>query len=83
MKTTVEIPDELLRKTKATAASRGETLREFINEALTKQLASTSRTTRRRTGWRSVFGLAEPKDVRRIDAVLEAEVGQVNPSEWR
>lgn len=83
MKTTVEIPDELLRKTKATAASRGETLREFINEALTTRLASTSRTARQRSGWRSVFGLAELKAVHRIDALLESEVEQVDPSEWR
>jgi metal-responsive CopG/Arc/MetJ family transcriptional regulator len=83
MKTTVEIPDELLRKTKATAASRGETLREFINEALTTRLASTSRTASQRSGWRSVFGLAEPKAVQRVDALLESEVEQVDPSEWR
>jgi len=42
VKTTIEIPDELLRKTKATAESRGETLREFITEALNARVASTS-----------------------------------------
>lgn len=83
MKTTVEIPDELLRKTKATAASRGETLREFINEALTTRLASTTRPALRQSGWRSVFGKAEPKVVQPIDALLDAELEKVDSSEWR
>jgi len=83
MKTTIEISDELFRKTKATAASRGETLREFISEALTIRLASTSRPVSTLSGWRSVFGLVDRKTVDRIDAVLDAEFEQVDPSECR
>jgi hypothetical protein len=83
VKTTIEIPDDLLRKTKATAASRGETLREFINEALTTRLASTAPPSSRQSGWRSVFGLAEPKAVQAIDALLDRELEKVDPSEWR
>ncbi|MDP9361325.1 MAG: hypothetical protein M3P29_07740 [Acidobacteriota bacterium] len=83
MKTTIEISDELFRKTKATAASRGETLREFISEALTIRLASTSRPVSTRSGWRSVFGLVDPKTVERIDTLLAAEFEQVDPSDWR
>src|SRR5205085_1329745 len=36
MKTTVEIPDPLFRKAKARAAERGQTLKEFMSEALQK-----------------------------------------------
>jgi hypothetical protein len=83
VKTTIEISDELFRKTKATAASRGETLREFVSEALTIRLASTSRSTSQRSGWRSVFGLADAKTVESIDALLAEEFERVDPSEWR
>jgi hypothetical protein len=83
MKTTIEIPDELFRKTKATAASRGESLREFITEALSTRLATTSLPAPQRSGWRSVFGLAEPRTVARIDTLLAAELEQVDSSEWR
>jgi len=83
VKTTIEIPDELFRKTKATAASRGETLREFINEALTTRIASTSAPIAAGSGWRSVFGLADPKATARVDAVIESEFEQVDPSDWR
>jgi hypothetical protein len=39
MKTTVEIPDPLFRKAKSKAAERGQTLKEFMAEALQEKLA--------------------------------------------
>jgi hypothetical protein len=38
MKTTVEIPDHLFRKAKSKAAERGQTLKEFMTEALKDKL---------------------------------------------
>lgn len=83
VKTTIEIPDELLRKTKATAESRGETLREFVTEALNARVASTSASASDPSGWRSVFGIADPEDVKLVDAVIAAELEQIDPSDWR
>jgi len=40
MKTTIEIPDPLLRKAKSRAAERGQTLKEFVAEALKQKLAA-------------------------------------------
>ncbi len=34
MKTTVELPDHLLRDAKATASARGQTLRAFVGDAI-------------------------------------------------
>jgi hypothetical protein len=34
MKTTLDLPDPLFRKAKATAAERGQSLKEFVTEAL-------------------------------------------------
>jgi len=39
MKTTIELPDDLFREAKATAARRGTALREFVREALVEKLA--------------------------------------------
>ncbi len=39
MKTTIEIPDPLFRKAKSRAAERGQTLKQFITEALQARLA--------------------------------------------
>jgi hypothetical protein len=42
MKTTLEIPDVLFRRAKSKAAERGQTLKEFVSEALQEKLASRS-----------------------------------------
>jgi hypothetical protein len=39
MKTTLEIPDTLFRQAKSKAAERGQTLKEFVSEALHEKLA--------------------------------------------
>ena len=42
MKTTIEIPDELFRRTKAKAALEGKSLKEFVAAALRERLARSS-----------------------------------------
>lgn len=44
VKTTVEIPDPLFRKAKATAAQRGQSLKQLITEALQEKLAANDAT---------------------------------------
>lgn len=41
MKTTLEIPDDLYRRTKATAALRGESLKDFVTEDRLQKLFAT------------------------------------------
>jgi len=83
VKTTIEIPDDLFRKTEASAESRGETLPEFITEALASRVASTSPLASDSSGWRSVFGIADPEAVKLVDDVIAAELEQVDPADWR
>ena len=40
MKTTIEIPDPLFRKAKSKAAEHGQTLKQFVTEALQQKLAA-------------------------------------------
>lgn len=40
MRTTIDLPDDLFKRTKIAAVKRGSTLREFISEALQAQLAA-------------------------------------------
>lgn len=57
MKTTLEIPDVLFRRTKSKAAERGQTLREFVTEALQEKLApKAGRARRRQPEWMAGFG---------------------------
>jgi hypothetical protein len=44
MKTTIDIPDALFRRAKSKAAESGQTLKEFVSEALRVKLARKTRT---------------------------------------
>lgn len=83
MKTTIELPDELLRRAKAAAAIQGESLKDLIREALEGRLASLPPPQSARSGWRSIFGLAEPESVEGVDRVVSAELEQIDLTEWR
>lgn len=82
MKTTLEIPDDLFKRTKATAALRGESLKDFVTEALQAHLERQTAGDSPR-GWRSVFGQARREDVERVDSIVAEEFEQVEPDEWR
>jgi hypothetical protein len=80
MKTTLEVPDAVFRKAKATAAERGTSLQAFVTEALQEKLAG--RATRRALQgppWMRGFGTLKTlaKDTARIQARIEREFERV------
>ena len=79
MKTTLEIPEPLFRKAKATAAERGVTLREFVNEALREKLSSDARTGTGEPAWMQFFGAGKQfaASIREIDRVVEEEFERI------
>lgn len=83
MKTTLEIPDSLLREAKAAAAARGEPLRQLVASALRRHLAAPEGGEPGDEGWRKVFGRARRDDVAQVDAAVEAELERVEPADWR
>ena len=84
MKTTLEIPDELFRATKAQAAHRGESLKKYVCDALQARLEQELASVRKQQpGWRRVFGRARSDEVREIDVLLEGEFDQVELDEWK
>lgn len=83
MKTTLELPDELYRQTKATAALRGESLKDFVADALKNHLERSASGGSAQRGWRAVFGKARQEDVDAVDAVVAAELEHIDPDEWK
>lgn len=83
MKTTIEIPDPLLRQAKATAAARGESLKQLLSTALRAHLSRPSGGGAGPEGWRRVFGRASRSQVDPVDAVVAAELERVDPADWR
>jgi hypothetical protein len=85
MKTTVEIPDPLFRRAKATAAERGQSLREFIAEALQEKLVQRGgKGVPAEPAWMAGFGKLRRLrgETERIQAVI-AEVFEVVEPEDR
>ena len=76
MKTTIDIPDPLFRKAKSRAAERGQTLREFVSEALEARLSGASQGGRPvGPSWMNGFGKLRRlrKETARIQAVIDDE----------
>jgi hypothetical protein len=85
MKTSLDIPEALLRKTKAAAALRGQTMKEFVAAALEEKLRRLEdrNASARPVGWRAVFGRARREHVRELDRIVREEFSRVEPQSWR
>jgi hypothetical protein len=82
MKTTLEIPDALFRRAKSVAAERGIPLRELVSEALADKLRAQGPDDK---PWLKTFGKLRGlrKETARINRIIEAEFGQIEPDDWR
>jgi hypothetical protein len=84
MKTTLEIPEALFRRVKSKAAERGQSLNDFVNEALHEKLAP-----RRSTGlrgdpeWMQGFGQLRRlhEETERIQARIDEAFEVVEPED--
>ncbi len=56
MKTTIDIPDPLFRKAKATAAERGQSLKDLVAEALRDKLGRDGQAPTGQPPWMEGFG---------------------------
>ena len=86
MKTTVELPDDLFRAAKATAAREGRSLREFFTEALQDKLSrSESGLPLPEPAWMKYFGTFgdSPAESARIQDAIDREFGTIDPLEDR
>jgi hypothetical protein len=78
VKTTLELPDDLLRRTKAEAAHEGRSMKDLVVEALEDRLRRKRGTL---AGWRAVFGRASPASVRNMARYL-ADFEVVRSEDW-
>jgi hypothetical protein len=85
MKTTVEIPDALFRKAKATAAERGVSLKDLFSTAVRDYLDRGSGGSKSEPAWKKAFGGLRHlhKENQRINRIIEEEFEQIDEDEWR
>jgi hypothetical protein len=83
MKTTLELPDGLLRMAKVTAAERGQSLKEFVTEALRDKLLAGRGS--RQPEWMQGFGKLKGlhKETVRIQSEIDLEFGAVGAKNRR
>lgn len=82
MKTTLEIPDDLFRAAKATAALRGVSLKQLVTETLRQSVKSGASGGRRGDPpWMKGFGALSglSAETRRIQALIDEEFEQIEP----
>jgi len=76
VKTTIEIPDPLFRRVKSRAAERGQSLREFVAEALQEKLSpNPSEAVAGDPPWMQGFG--KLRRLHRERAQVEARIDEV------
>jgi hypothetical protein len=77
MKTTLEIPDPIFRRAKATAAEHGIPLRQFVSEAVAEKLEAEA--TRRDKARLALAGKLRHlgKETARINSLIEKEFERI------
>ena len=86
MWTTLDLPDPLFRKAKATAAERGQSLKEFVTEALQDKLQRPAgRTAPGEPGWMQGFGKLKRlhKETVRVQSAVDEEFEVIEPEDRR
>jgi hypothetical protein len=81
VKTTVEIPDSLFREAKTAAASRGQSLKTFLTEALKEKLSGRRR--RQQADWPVLPPKLAKGEMSRIQAAIEGEFSRIDAEEWK
>jgi hypothetical protein len=83
VKTTLEVPDTVFRKVKATAAERGQSIKAFVTEALQEKLSRTARGGTDGPPWMRGFGALRTlgKETARIQDRIDREFEVVEPED--
>lgn len=86
MKTTLEIPDALFRRAKATAAERGQSLKELVTEAIQEKLSANAEVSgNSEPAWMEGFGKLRHlrQETKRVQARIDETFEVVEPEDRR
>ena len=83
MKTTVELPDELLRNTRQYAADRGKSFKDVLVQAL-GMLIYNGEPQISRPGWEALFGtFRDDKEMVKVREIIDTEFSRIDPEDWK
>ena len=83
VKTTLEVPESLFRRAKATAARQGRTLKQLVQEALSEKITRLDGAISQQKPWMVLAGQLKHlrSENRRIERVIEAEFENIEPED--
>lgn len=83
MKTTLEIPDNLLKEIKSVNSKNGVSMKEFIVHAIIDRLDRMKGS--REKPWMKAFGAFKDlgEENKKIMAEIDAEFGKIDPEDWK
>lgn len=84
MKTTIDLPDPLVRRSKIAAIEQGMSFRQYVAESLEHRLDGGAEGKGCKP-WLSAFGKLSHRreENRRIDRLIADEFGSVDPDGWK
>lgn len=84
MKTTMELPTSLLRKTKAAAAAKGQSMTAYVTSALEAKLTKEEAMEKDKP-WMEFAGLMKdhPDESKKIMQTIDEECGKIRMEDWR
>jgi plasmid stability protein len=83
MKTTLELPDALLRRAKSTAARHGQSMTSFVRAALEAKLIAEEISERKKPWMKFSGSFSDPQESIRIMKRIEEATGSVDPKDWK
>ena len=81
MKTTWDLPEDLLREIRIRAAREGRPMRFFVIEALRRHLQQ-AEDEGSRPPWRKFFGVVSPEEVAEVDAAVRESCEEIRDEDW-
>ena len=77
MRTTIDLPEDLLRRAKATAALRGIKMKDLVSELIASGLADSTRRETGRYGMNCPIPVTIPATGRKIPVLTNAEIFEI------
>jgi hypothetical protein len=87
MKTTLEMPDLLMRQVKAYSALSGQSMRVFFIDAVKNRLkeATARKSMKSEPAWMKLFGAAKQDRniIHEVQTVIDEEFSKINAEDWK
>jgi hypothetical protein len=88
MKTTVEIPEETLRRAKTLAAEKGVSLEQLVAEAIEDKVRDGKELKKGEPRWTKLYGAFAKSeemrsDTRSIQKIIDEEFERIDPRDWK